>query len=220
MRSKWLLASFSILALAGCQATSEDSARASGSAKAAAGKGGTGGGILRALKPEPVIVPEGTTLALVLESTISSATNRQGDLVVAKLAEDVKVADKVLLPAGSEVRGRVTAAEPSGKVKGKARLAFDFDQVVVKGKEQPIETRTVDITAPGTHKRDAAIVGGGAAGGALIGAIAGGKKGAGIGALLGAGAGTGVVLTNKGKEVEVPSGSRISVKLTREARLG
>ncbi len=215
MRTNAFLALIAAAGLAACQVTSDDSA---------AGKSGRGsgrkGGLLSALRPEPVKLPEGTGLAVVLETTVSSKDSHPGDFVVAKLAEDVKVGEKVVLPAGTEVRGQVTAAVPSGKVKGRARLAFDFDKVVLKGKELAVETRTVDITAPDNHKRDAGIIGGGTGAGAIIGAIAGGKKGAVIGAAVGAGAGTGVVLTTAGDEVEVPAGSRLSVKLTREARLG
>lgn len=176
-------------------------------------------GLLSAFKPAPVIVPEGTTLHLVVETSLSSATSKAGDRVVARLADDVSVGDKVALPEGTEVLGQVTAAVPSGRVKGLARLAFDFDRIRLKGKELPIEARAVDITADNTHKRDAAIVGGGTAGGAIIGAIAGGKKGAGIGALVGAAAGTGVVLTNHGKEVAIPAGAQLGVKLSRDAPL-
>lgn len=40
-----------------------------------------------------------------------------------------------------------------------------------------------------------------------------------IGAIIGGATGTGVVLTNKGKEVELGTGARVTVKLTRETRL-
>lgn len=178
-----------------------------------------GGGVLAAFKPQPVVLPEGTTLHLVLETAVSSATNRQGDPVLARVADDTRVGEKVVLAAGTEIRGQVVAAVPSGRVKGLARLAIDFDRLVVKGKEHPIEAQAIDITADNTHKRDAEIIGGSTAGGLLIGALAGGKKGAGIGALVGAGAGGGVVLTNKGKEVQIPSGSHFGVKLQRDALL-
>ncbi len=196
--------------LAGCEVAGDS---------ASAKEGKPSGGILSVLRPSPITVPEGATFALVLETAISSATSRSGDLVVARLAEDVRVGEKVVVPAGSEVRGRVTAAAPSGRVKGDARLAFDFDTLVLKGKEHPIGTRPVDITAGNSHKRDAVIIGGGAGAGAIIGAIANGGKGAAIGTLIGGAAGTGVVLTNKGKEVELGTGSHVTVRLTREARL-
>jgi hypothetical protein len=196
--------------IAGCQA--------SGSATNA-NEGKRSGGILSVLRPDPITVPEGATFPLVLETAISSATSRSGDLIVARLAEDIKVGEKVVVPSGSEVRGRVTAAVPSGRVKTRARLAFDFDTLVLGGKEHPIGTRTVDITARDTHKKDAATIGIGAGAGAIIGAIANGGKGAAIGTLIGGAAGTGVMLTNTGKEVELGAGSRLTVRLTREARL-
>ena len=196
--------------LAGCQASSNSKS---------ANEGKRSEGVLSVLRPDPITVPEGATLPLVLETAISSATSRSGDLVVARLAEDVRVGEKVVVPAGSEVRGRVTAAVPSGRVKTRARLAFDFDTLVLDGKEHPIGTRPVSITAADTHKKDAATIGIGAGAGAIIGAIAKGGKGAAIGTLIGGAAGTGVVLTNTGKEVELGTGSRVTVRLTRETRL-
>lgn len=211
MRSlQGLLVLFPALLLAGCQGTSD----ATGPKEA---KGP--GGILRMLRPEPITVPEGTLLALVLETGISSATSRSGDRVVARLAEDVRVGEKVVVPAGSEVRGLVTAAVPSGRVKGDARLAFDFDTLVLAGTEHVIGTRPVDITAPNRHKKDAATIGIGAGGGGILGGLLGGKKGAGIEVLLGGATGTGVVLTTKGQEVELGAGTSVTIKLTREARL-
>jgi hypothetical protein len=125
----------------------------------------------------------------------------------------------VVVRAGSEVRGQVTAAVPSGRVKGDARLAFDFDTLVVDGQEHAIATVPVDITAADSHKRDAVIIGAGAGAGAIVGGIVDGKKGAGIGGLIGGAAGTGVVLRNTGKEVVLGTGSHVTVKLTQAARL-
>jgi len=208
----------SAVLLAGCQG-SRDSTSANTSDSTTANEGKRPGGILSVLRPEPITIPDGTTLSLALETAISSAASRSGDLVVARLAEGVRVGERVVAPAGSEVRGRVTAAVPSGRVKGNARLAFDFDTLVLEGKEYPIGTRPIDITAANSHKRDAVIIGGGAGAGAIIGAIAKGGKGAAIGTLIGGAAGTGVVLTNKGKEISLGTGSQVTVRLTREARL-
>lgn len=196
--------------LAGCQAGSDAT-----SAKEGKGSGET----LSVRRPDPITVPEGATLALVLETAISSAASRPGDLIVARLAENVRVGERVVVPSGSEVRGRVTAAVPSGRVKTRARLAFDFDTLVLDGREHPIGTGPIDITAGDTHKKDAATVGIGAGAGAIVGAIVDGKKGAGVGALIGGAAGTGVVLTDTGKEIRLGTGSHVTVRLVREARL-
>jgi hypothetical protein len=111
-------------------------------------------------------------------------------------------------------------AVPAGHLKGAAQLEFAFDQVVVKGQPHSIETHAVNLFGPGQKKRDAELIGGGAGAGAIVGAIAGGKKGAAIGTLVGAGAGTGVAATTRGQDVELRSGSRWSVTLAHETRIG
>ncbi len=205
-----ILVLFSAAVLAACQARSDATS---------ANEPKRSGGSLPFLKPNPITVPAGATFPLVLDTAISSETSRSGDVVVARLAEDVRVGQNMILPAGSEVRGRVTAAVPSGRVKTRARLAFNFDTLVLKTREHSIGTGSLDITAGDTHKKDAATVGIGAGAGAIVGAIIGGGKGAGIGALVGGATGTGVLLTNTGKEVELGSGTRVTIRLTQEARL-
>ena len=129
------------------------------------------------------------------------------------------VLSSAVLLAGCQAGGDSTSANDSKRSGGMLSLAFDFDTLVLQGKEHSIGTRAVDVTAGDTHKKDAATIGIGAGAGAIVGAIVDGKKGAGIGALIGGAAGTGVVLTNTGKEIELGSGTRVTVKLTRETRL-
>jgi hypothetical protein len=169
--------------------------------------------------PAPIVIPEGTTLRLSLTSPLSTVTANAGDPVGATLSEDLSVNGRVVAPAGSEVRGHVTAAARSGKVKGRARIAFTFDSLAARGRSARLETTSVDITADPSKGKDAAIIGGGTGAGATIGAIIGGKKGAAIGAGVGAAAGTGAVLTTRGKEVELASGQAIHVSLVADARL-
>ena len=70
-------------------------------------------------------------------------------------------------------------------------------------------------TAASTKKKDALEIGGGAAGGALIGGLIGGGKGALIGTAAGGGAGTAVVLSTRGKEIHVPRGAAMTLKLVK-----
>jgi hypothetical protein len=154
-----------------------------------------------------------------LETALSSATSKQGDAIVARLAQDVKLGEKVVLKQGTELRGRVVSATQSGRVKGRAHLAFDFDRVVVGGSEREVALRAVDITAESSKGKDAKIVGGGAGAGLIIGAIVDGKKGAVIGTAVGAAAGTGAVLATRGKDVQLPAGTTLHLKLEKDARL-
>lgn len=162
-------------------------------------------------RPRLVVVPADTALKIELATAVSSGSNRTGDLVLAKLVDDVRVDGAVVLPAGSELRGRVTAVAKSGRVKGRARLAVAFDSIEVRDRRHELEATTIDVTAGSTRKRDAALIGGGA----VAGAVVDGKKGAGIGALLGGGA----VLVTKGKEVTLAAGTPVELTLKRDLKI-
>jgi len=164
-------------------------------------------------REERVSIPAGTQLSLVLETPLSSQTSRAGDRVEARVERATSEEGRVLLPGGTVLKGHVLDAQGSGRVSGKARVIVAFDQIVVRGRTQRLETTEIEAVAGDSHGRDAAIIGGGTAAGAIIGGIAGGGKGAGKGAIIGGLAGAGAVLGTKGKEVELPAGSRWTVRV-------
>ena len=162
-----------------------------------------------------VTIPAGTALPLTLRTSVSSDTSNVEDAVRATLRRGVTIGGVQALPAGTAVIGHVTSAERSARVKGRARVAFRFTRVDLPGEGTAnIRTGTVARTAPGTKKKDAATIGGGAVGGAIVGGILGGGDGAAKGAAVGGAAGTGAVLATRGKEVRLAAGTPISVKLT------
>jgi hypothetical protein len=163
--------------------------------------------------PEPIEIPAGTVLAVTLDSSVSSDNSRAEEAVTGRLAEPVRSGEREVVPKGAEVRGHVLAAERSGKVKGRARLAITFDRLVANGQTYDITARPIDVTAESSKGRDAKIVGGGALVGAIIGGIKDGGSGAAKGGLLGGAAGGGAVLLTRGKEVEFPAGTRFKVTL-------
>jgi hypothetical protein len=162
-----------------------------------------------------VTVPAGTVLPLQLQSTVSSASSRVEDPVHATLRRPIVIKGLTALPAGTAVFGHVTNAKRSARVKGRGQVGFRFTQVDLPGEggRHAIRTSAVGRIAPGTKKRDAAEIGGGAAGGAIVGGILGGGKGAAKGGAIGGAAGTGVVLATRGKEVAVRAGTPVSVRL-------
>jgi hypothetical protein len=179
-----------------------------------------GAGLLAGLFVVPVTaaarqLPAETSIPVTLETTVSSATSRPEDRVDARVRADVLSGGKVVIPAGSEMRGHVISVRRSGKVKGRAYLSLSFNELVANGKTYRIATRRIGVQAPPSHGRDAKIIGGGAGAGAVVGALVDGKEGAAKGALVGAGAGTGVVLATRGKEVTLASGSRWRVRLVK-----
>jgi len=169
------------------------------------------------VRPEPqyaeVTVPAGTMLSLILDSTLASDVSEVEDPVRARLARPVMVDGMLAIPQGSKVLGTVTTVDASGKVKGRARLAFRFDQLDVDGDRYEIRSDTVSYTADSTRTEDAGKVGIGAAAGAIIGGLFGGKGGAGRGAAIGGGAGTALVLTTAGEEVRLPPGTPVEARL-------
>lgn len=163
-----------------------------------------------------VTIPAGTMLPVVLDTSVSSNTSRVEEPVGAHLARPIVVHGVTALAAGSRVDGVVVDSTRSGRVKGRAHVALRFESLSPAGggERYQIHTTAVGRTAPGTKKKDAMEIGGGAAGGALIGALVGGKKGALIGSAAGGGAGTAVVLSTRGKEVHLPKGSALTLRLT------
>ena len=164
-------------------------------------------------------IPAGTALTLVLETPLSTETATEGQAVTARVERATSEDGHVVLPGGSVLRGRVTEVDRSGRVSGRAHLAVKWDTIVVRGVSRRIETSDVAMTAPGQAGRDAKIIGGSTAAGAIIGGIVSGGRGAKKGAIIGAGAGTGAVLINKGQDVEMPSGSRWTVRVKETVRL-
>jgi hypothetical protein len=163
-----------------------------------------------------VTIPSGTTLVVSLDNPVGSDTSSVEDAVSAHLTHPVTLGGETVLPAGSRVTGVVTDATRSGKVKGLAHVAVRFNSVVPAHGEAKyrMTTATVQRTAQSTKKKDAAKIGGAAAGGALIGAIAGGGKGALIGTAIGGGAGTAVVMSTRGDEVHLPKGLGLTLTLS------
>ena len=89
-----------------------------------------------------------------------------------------------------------------------------FTQLRTDDERYRMSTSTWGREAPGTRKKDAAKIAVPGAVGAIVGAAIDGKKGAAIGAGVGAGAGTAVVLSTAGKEVRLPRGSTLLVRLS------
>lgn len=162
-----------------------------------------------------VRIPAGTTLPIVLDSYVASDTSRLEDTVRATTRRAIVLDGNIAIPAGSTLFGHVTSVQRSGRVKGRARIAFRFDRLVLAGSGERVNISTSSVArqAPATKARDARTIGLPAAGGAVVGALTGGKKGAAIGAAAGGGAGTAIVLSTRGREVRLGRGAVASVRL-------
>jgi hypothetical protein len=164
-----------------------------------------------------VTVPAGTYLAAELTKTLASDTSKVGETFRARIGQDVTQEDGlVVIPAGSEVVGEVTAATPGKKIGGQARLTLKItDLVLPTGKTVPIDA-TIVQEGKGKGGRDAATIGGAAAGGAVLGRILGGAdrgRGGVIGALVGAAAGAVIAARTPAEQVVVPQGTSLGLRL-------
>jgi hypothetical protein len=141
-------------------------------------------------------------------SNLGSKTSQVEDVVKGALAKPLVIDGITAVPQGAEMRGVVSDAKESGRVKGKATLGIAFDRLVVRGETHQLQTAPVVLEAQDKKSDDVKKGGLGAAAGAVVGGIAGGGTGAAIGAVAG---GAGTVLATKGREVEVPAGTIVNV---------
>jgi hypothetical protein len=161
-----------------------------------------------------VALPAGTTLRLALKSAVGSDTSRVEDAVRAELRSPVVIKGETILPAGTELTGVVTDVKDSGRVKGRARVAFRFASLSHRGERYTITTAPIARQAAASKGDDAKKIAIGAGAGAALGALLGGGGGAAKGAALGGAGGTGVVLATKGKAVHLSPGAVVTTRLT------
>jgi hypothetical protein len=189
---------------------SPETAQASG----AAGEPQKGlGDKLKSFVSPEVELPAGTELAVRLRESVGSARSFAGEKFDATLHSPVVIGDKVVLPKGVVLRGHVTNAVRSGRLKTPARLSLTLDTLEWQGRTYPIVTNTVARSARSHKKRNLTLIGGGSGAGALIGGLAGGGTGALIGLGAGAAAGTAGAYATGKKDVVLPAESLLTFRL-------
>ena len=163
---------------------------------------------------EELIVSADSVIGLQVESSLTSEQARIEDEVRARVTRDVKVGDRVAIPAGAEAVGEVTLVDRGGRMRSRARLGVRFTSIVLAdGTRIPVETDTIIREGSSPGNESAAKIGGGAIGGAIIGGILGGAKGAIIGGSAGAGAGTAAVMAGGRNPATLNAGSPVTVRL-------
>lgn len=155
-------------------------------------------------------VPIGTEIDVRLQNSLNSGTAQVEDRFEGTTVNDVVVSGRVLIPAGSVVRGVVTGVEPATRTNRTARLTVSFDQVTVYGRSYPIRGTVTEALEGEGIRGEIGRTGAGAAVGGLLGAVLGGVKGAVIGAVIGGG---GTIAATEGKEVELAQGAILRLRL-------
>jgi hypothetical protein len=133
-----------------------------------------------------------------------SSSDKAGKSFAARLDTDIVAKDRVVIPAGSRVYGRVESSKSAGRAFGQSKLALSLRKIVVNGRPVEIATGNYEESGPRSGRKTA----GRAAAGAAIGAAFGGPA---------AGAATGLI--GRGKSVEAPTGTLFEFRLTQQVSL-
>lgn len=168
------------------------------------------------------IVPNGSVVTGVLESTIDTKVSQNGD----RFRLTVQSPDEF---RGATIEGYISGVGRSGQVSGRSNVTFNFESITLRGGERydfagylqsikdqngkPVRVDSEGVATGDSQTRETAKRGGIGAGlGAVIGAIAGGGKGAAIGAIIGGGAGAGSVIAQGRDDVQLFKGSTVTVQ--------
>jgi hypothetical protein len=180
-------------------------------------------------------IPSGTKVPLALKQSISTKNARDGDAVYAVTTFPVVVDDRIVIPAGTYVQGRISNVKRGGRIKGRAEVLMHFSTliypsgytVVLPGAVEnvPGAEKTSMKDEEGTIRQDsqtgekAKTVATAAGTGAVVGGLSNGVKGGLIGAGIGGGIGTAIGLLTRGNDVRMEAGTTLEMVIQREVPL-
>jgi outer membrane biosynthesis protein TonB len=184
------------------------------------------GDIVHPAPPPPGTLGYGTTIRVRLLDRLSTTESREGEPFHTRVSSDVYQNDQVLIPAGSEIDGRIVHVS-TGHLGGHGSMVLHPETVILPNGAQfkmyaqlsgtpGSNTRVGDEGAltPGSRiKRDSIEYGGATGAGVVAGAVVGGPAGALAGGLIGAGAVTVHLLINH-PQAKLDEGSTLVFTLT------
>jgi hypothetical protein len=170
---------------------------------------GSTGTVGRSSDPNEIAV--GTEFDVRLQTPLSSKTAQVEDRFEATTAVDLRdVNGRVIVPAGSVMRGVVSAVNKAGRIERKGSIQVAFDRITINGRSYPTRATVTQALESEGIAGEKEKIGIGAGAGAILGAILGGVKGAVAGILIGGG---GTIAATEGKDVELPAGTLLRVRL-------
>ena len=178
--------------------------------------------------------PPGTLLKVRMHETLSTKTTARGTNFTAELTEPVRENERVLIPAGSTLRGRVTYVHGGKRIGGVAALHLEAHTLVLPdGREYALRAQVIDtdqsfatrIDGEGTIVRRDHIKGTLAAMSLTTGsaAVAGAVIGGGVGAAVGAGVGAGLSAAwwlKQDRQTVLPQDTAVTFSLNDSLELG
>jgi len=174
-----------------------------------------------AAETRTVSLPAGAAFDVQLTTPVSTKTSNVGDKIEGTLVQPLVAPDgQVIANQGALIRGEIvelTRASKSRAAEARASVKFAFTSIQTVDGEKSLNATVTNsegkMVAGGTGKRDALVIGGSTVAGAILGKIIGkDTKGAVVGAFGGAVLGTGAMMASKGHELEIPAGSKVSLR--------
>ncbi len=179
------------------------------------------------------VVPQGTKIPIIMDTAVDSDTSQEGDEFAARTAEDLTIDGQITVPAGSIIKGRIARITLPRALNRSGHVALKFDTVTTPDNKQiPIVANLVarggvvhakrglkdyaiDVgaaTVPVGVGLGIGLIAGNASNSTSIGAGGGAMIGAGIGAAIG----VAILLSKKGKRVDVRPGDELKIELAEE----
>jgi outer membrane lipoprotein SlyB len=163
------------------------------------------------------VLPVGQELDVRLQNGLSSSTAKPEQSFQTTTVVDLQQDGRVLVPAGSTVRGIVSSVDPATRTDRAGKMTLSFNQLTVNGQNHAIKGMATNAFESGGIRDEGVKAGAGGAVGGVIGGIIGGVKGALIGAAVGAG---GVIAATEGKDVDLKPGTIIRLRLDSPVNVG
>ena len=155
-------------------------------------------------------VPVGTEFDVRLQTALNSATTQVEDRFEATTMVDLMRGNRVVVPAGSVMRGVVSSVKKAGRIERTGSLTVAFDRLTVSTRSYPIRATVTEALEGEGIRGEAGRIGTGAGVGAVIGAILGGAKGALAGILIGGG---GTIAATEGTDAKLDPGTILRVRM-------
>lgn len=181
-------------------------------------------------------IPAGTRIPVALKQAISTKNARQGDPVYAATAFPFVLNDRVVVPAGTYVQGRIMHVQRAGRVHGRAEVLIHFTSLIFPTGYTVMLPGAVENVpgadkgsikdSEGTVRQDSqtaqkvGTVATSTGTGAVLGRVVSGSgKGAAIGAGVGGAAGAAIALLTRGNDLKLDAGSSIEMVIQRAIKL-
>ena len=182
------------------------------------------------------VIPAGSKIPLSLKQAISTKNAREGDAVYAETVFPFVLNERILIPAGTYIQGKIMHSEPAGRSKKRAEILIHFTSMIyptgytvmlpgsvertpgaddkgVKDQEGTIQQDKDTGQRVEDSVKDAAVAG---TAGGIAGAAAGGLNGARIGGAAGLAAGVAWALLKHGPDVKLDAGTSIEMEIQRD----